>query len=201
MARHPSSRYRVSSAPSRDPPPGCDPARSRQAESTQPGASPFGGGGAVRPSSGLGLPRVSPPHRSVRRRGRRWRSVHPADPGAGGSDSRVPHERLFSFPCLPTPRVPGSGRRPAFHEAAGTWRMRGPRVGTRHAAAPSSDLGALPSWTVGGGSTVRRPSHRILGGGAWQPPGECPRRTPKPAPPLTRDSLPLLLWRGGGRGP
>lgn len=40
-----------------------------------------------------------------------------------------------------------------------------------------------------------------MGGGAWQPPGECPRRAPKPAPPLTRDSLPLLLWRGGGRGP
>ena len=127
--------------------------------------------------------------------------MRPADPGAGGSDSRVPHERLFSFPCLPPPRVPGSGRRPAFHEAAGTWRMRGPRVGTRHAAAPSSDLGALPSRTVGGGSSVRRPRHRILGGGAWQPPGECPRRAPKPAPPLTRDSLPLLLWRGGGRGP
>ena len=47
----------------------------RQAGGTQLGAPPFGGGGAVQPRSGLGLPRVAPPHRSVRRRGRRWRSV------------------------------------------------------------------------------------------------------------------------------
>lgn len=39
-----------------------------------------------------------------------------------------------------------------------------------------------------------------MGGGAWQPPGECPRSAARPAPPLTRASLPLLLWRGGEAG-
>lgn len=131
--------------------------------------------------------------------------MRPADPYAGGSDSRAPHGRLLSPPSLPLPLLPGPGR-PAFHEGVGT---RGPRVGTRHTSVPYSDLGALPSRNEGGGSLFRSPRHRILGGGAWQPPGECPRRAPKPAPPLPRDSLPLLLRRreagaldpNGGKSP
>nr|XP_035146143.2 platelet-derived growth factor subunit A isoform X6 [Callithrix jacchus] len=41
----------------------------------------------------------------------------------------------------------------------------------RRAAAPSPDLGSFPSGNVGGGSSFRSPGLRILGGGAWRPPG------------------------------
>lgn len=187
-----------SAAPSRDPP-GSAPTCSRRAESASPGAPALSWQGSGPACSGLGLQRAAPPHRALCR----------ASAGGGALGAQripaweaqtpgVPRERLLSLPSLPPPRVPGSGRSPGFHEGVGT---RGPRVGTRHAATPSSDLGALPSRNAGGGSSFRRPRHRILGGGAWQPPGECPRRAPKPAPPLTRNSLPLLLWRQGGRGP
>ncbi|XP_030869282.1 platelet-derived growth factor subunit A isoform X3 [Gorilla gorilla gorilla] len=79
-----------------------------------------------------------------------------------------PHRWLLS---PPSPRLPSSGRGPAFGAGVGDWGARGPRVGTRRAAGPSPDWSSLPSGNVGGGSSFRCPRLRILGGGAWQPPG------------------------------
>lgn len=87
-------------------------------------------------------PSAAPPHRSVRRGGRRWRSVRPEDPGAGAENPGLLSSGSFLF--LPSsPRVSSSDRRQAFHEGAGTWgcgspgRGRGLRQPLPPIAAPS----------------------------------------------------------------
>ncbi|XP_019492958.1 PREDICTED: uncharacterized protein LOC109380136 [Hipposideros armiger] len=114
------------------------------------------------------------------------------DPGRLGTAGEGPQPQPLEFPAQ-------AATRPSTRE----WGLggRGVQGGDEARCSPPPPTWALSHRNVGGGSSFRRPRHRIVGGSAWQPPGECPRRAPKPGPPLTRDSLPLLLWRGGGRGP
>lgn len=109
--------------------------------------------------------------------------MRPADPDAGGSEPGGPSL------VAPFPSIPSTSRlraRPCLRRGSGGLRGAGPRVGTRRAAGRSPDQSSLPSGNVGGGSSFRCPRLRILGGGAWQPPGECP----KPAPVLPQRLTP-----------
>lgn len=96
------------------------------------------------------------------------------------------------------PSAPRSGCGWAFCQGLRIWRVQGVKVAMRQAAASSPTLASLPPPHKSASSSIRCPRLWLWGAGAWQPSGECPRRAPKPAPPLRQDSLPLLLWRGEG---
>lgn len=77
--------------------------------------------------------------------------------------------------------------------------MQGVKVAMRQEAASSPTLASLPPPHKSASSSIRCPRLWLWGAGAWQPSGECPRRAPKPAPPLRKDSLPLLFFMERGR--
>lgn len=185
------------------PPRGPDPTWSRRAESTQPGSTrPFVAGSppaALRP----GAPRASCPRIALC--AAPWPEVALCAPSGSRRRWRLtlrgssPEALFFSFP--PNPLSSRLRPQPCLPQANGDLGDAGSQGGDEARCSPPPPTWALSHRNVGGGSSFRRPRHRIVGGSAWQPPGECPRRAPKAGPPLTRDSLPLLLWRGGGRGP
>lgn len=117
--------------------------------------------------------------------------------GSQGRTQEFLTRRFFSiFPFIPS--APRSGCGWAFGQGLRIWRVQGVKVAMRQAAASSPTLASLPPPHKSASSSIRCPRLWLWGAGAWQPSGECPRRAPKPAPPLRKDSLPLLLWRGEG---
>lgn len=123
--------------------------------------------------------------------------MRPAD-----SDAEPRGSSVASFLFVPSSPSSRLRMRPGFSRGSG-YLAQGLRVGMKRAAAPLSDLGSFPPRNVGGGSSSRCPRLRILGGGAWQPPGECPRRAFKTAPPIHRGSSPPIptFMERGRQGP